>query len=287
MNVKHILNLGAGVQSTTLYLMSMNGLVQRFDVAIFADTGEEPQAVYKHLEWLQSLNGPPILIRTKGKLGDDLIGGRNGNGANFASIPSFILNTPGSKVQGDVGRSRRQCSREYKIEVIDRTIRREILGLKPRRRIPKDVHLYQYFGISLDEKSRASRIWERFHISKESIAEPHFPLIDMLMTRANCLDWLETRVPHRVPKSACTFCPFRDDAGWQELKEAGGNDWNRIVQIDHAIRAPGAITCGDLNGTLFLHRSCKPIDEVDFRPHINPKELQLGFGVECEGVCGV
>jgi len=53
----HVLNLGAGVQSTTLYLMSMSGEVRPFDVAIFADTGEEPQAVYKHLEWLQSLKG--------------------------------------------------------------------------------------------------------------------------------------------------------------------------------------------------------------------------------------
>ena len=34
----HILNLGAGVQSTTLYLMGVYGeLDQPFDVAIFAD----------------------------------------------------------------------------------------------------------------------------------------------------------------------------------------------------------------------------------------------------------
>jgi len=39
--------------------------------------------------------------------------------------------------------------------------------------------------------------------------------------------------------------------------------------------------------TMYVHRSCKPIDEVDFHPKINPKELQLGFDVECFGVCGV
>jgi hypothetical protein len=53
----HILNLGAGVQSTTLYLMFMRRVLQpQIDYAIFADTGEEPTPVYRHLEWLQSLN---------------------------------------------------------------------------------------------------------------------------------------------------------------------------------------------------------------------------------------
>jgi hypothetical protein len=55
MNGSHILNLGAGVQSTTLYLMGCRGEIH-VDVAIFADTGDEPKAVYAHLEWLKSLN---------------------------------------------------------------------------------------------------------------------------------------------------------------------------------------------------------------------------------------
>jgi hypothetical protein len=38
---------------------------------------------------------------------------------------------------------------------------------------------------------------------------------------------------------------------------------------------------------LFLHVLCRPIDEIDFRPRENRKEMQLGFGWECEGVCGV
>ena len=69
----HVLNLGAGVQSTALYLMAMEKSVPAIGCAIFADTGEEPQAVYRHLAWLQSLQGPPILVRDAGsRLGDDL-----------------------------------------------------------------------------------------------------------------------------------------------------------------------------------------------------------------------
>ena len=47
-----ILSLGAGVQSTALLLMSIRGEVERFDCAIFADTGWEPAVVYEHLPWL-------------------------------------------------------------------------------------------------------------------------------------------------------------------------------------------------------------------------------------------
>lgn len=279
----HVLNLGAGVQSTTLYLMSMEGIVRPFDVAIFADTGEEPQAVYAHLEWLQALNGPPILVRTIGRLGDDLRDGRNSTGGRFASIPAYTTANGGI----DVGRTRRQCSMEYKVAVIEQTIRREVVGLKPRQRIPKDVTVHQYFGISLDEKSRATRIWERHHIDHSMPGVPHFPLIDKQMTRANCLDWLADRVPHIVPRSACTFCPFHSDAEWQHLKDAGGADWARAVEIDHALRTTGTVANRDMDQVMYVHRSCKPIDAIDFHPRVNTKELQLGFGVECEGVCGV
>jgi hypothetical protein len=279
MTEHHVLNLGAGVQSTTLYLMSMAGEVRKFDIAIFADTGEEPEAVYRHLDWLQSLNGPAILRRSVGsRLGDDLIHGRNSRGSHFASIPAFTMIEGGTR-----GVTKRQCSSEYKIDVIERTIRREVLGLAPRRKVPKGTIVHQYFGISLDEKSRATRIWERYHVTGESRFQPHFPLIDRMMTRANCLEWLQNKVPHDVPRSACVFCPFHSDAEWQRLKDSENQDWARAVQIDHALRTTGARPNRDMRQTMYVHGSCKPIDEVDFHPRVNPKELQLGFGVECEG----
>ena len=67
----HFLNLGAGVQSTALYLMSIDGdepEVPRFDAAIFADVQEEPDEVYKHLDYLKTLGGPPIVVTTAGRL---------------------------------------------------------------------------------------------------------------------------------------------------------------------------------------------------------------------------
>jgi hypothetical protein len=119
-----VLNLGAGVQSTAVYLMMRQGLIAPADFAIFADTQDEPEAVYAHLAWLQSLNSIPILVRSKGRLSDHLRIGTNSTGGRFASIPAYTAPHEGMRATGAV---RRQCSKEYKIEVIDRTIRREIL----------------------------------------------------------------------------------------------------------------------------------------------------------------
>jgi hypothetical protein len=73
-----ILNLGAGVQSTTVFLMAHEGLIPPIDHAIFADTQEEPEAVYQHLDWLKRIStvtGPVPLIHvgTAGKLGDNTV----------------------------------------------------------------------------------------------------------------------------------------------------------------------------------------------------------------------
>lgn len=287
---KHVLNLGAGVQSTTVFLMSIRGDVRPFDAAVFADTQEEPAAVYEHLQWLCNLGGPPVIVRSAGRLGDHLMSGRNSTGGRFAAIPAFTTADGGE----NVGRGQRQCSKEYKTEVISRAIRRDVLGLGPRQKVRKGWKIHQYFGISLDEKSRASRIWERFHVTAESKFIPHFPLIDLGMTRADCLEWLVTHgnVPHQVPRSACVFCPFHTDAEWERLKTGGGAEWVRIVEVDAALRDPATVYGRSATHSNYLHRSCLPIDQVEFRPRPNAKEQQLGLGltgfdVECEGVCGV
>lgn len=280
-----ILNLGAGVQSTTVYLMANEAQlygVELLDFAIFADTGEEPVEVYEHLSWMKSLGGIPIMIRSKGKLGDDLSRGSNSTGQRFASIPAFTVDLENKKATGML---RRQCSKEYKIEVIDRAIRRDIIGLKPKQRIPKDVLVTQYYGISLDEARRARSIQERAKAHKWLTVK--FPLLKLGMTRADCLTWLSDKVPHQVPKSACVFCPYHNDAEWLRIKQSP-QDWNRAVAIDEAMRIPGNVFNRGLNQPMYLHRSCQPLTQIRFNPKPSIRDIQtnLAFAQECLGVCG-
>ncbi len=198
----HIPNLGAGVQSTALYLMFLDGeFDEKLDYAVFADTQEEPEPVYAHLEWLRSLGGPPILTDTAGKLGDDLIHGQNSTGQRFASIPAFTSAEPGKPG----GMLRRQCTAEYKINVVERVIRRQVVGLEYRPRMPRGVKVVQYFGLSFDEPRRVSKVRNRF--VGHPWSEARFPLFDLEMSRGECVEYRKGRsIPHtRSPaQPACS-----------------------------------------------------------------------------------
>ena len=55
-----VISLGAGVQSSTMALMAANGELPKPDCAIFADTGNEPKAVYTYLDFLKKILPYPI-----------------------------------------------------------------------------------------------------------------------------------------------------------------------------------------------------------------------------------
>lgn len=102
-----ILSLGAGVQSTTMFLMAEKGDLERPDRAIFADTGWEPPAVYEHLKWLQSVATIPIDVVTAGNIREETIA--NVREGRFLTLPVF------SDDAGKPGMLRRQCTKDYKL----------------------------------------------------------------------------------------------------------------------------------------------------------------------------
>jgi len=275
-----ILNLGAGVQSTAIYMLMIDGEIEPADVAIFADTQEEPGGVYDHLAWLESQGGPPILKATAGKLGDDLVAGKNSTGQRFASIPAFTSYKEG----GPRGMTRRQCTSEYKIAVVERVIRRELLGLKPRQRIPKGARLNQLFGFSTDEPKRAGNARIRYEQQMGPQWSVDFPLFDerLWMSRRDCRNYLEGRVPHRVPRSACVFCPFKSNAEWVDLRDNDPESWARAVEVDRALRTSGTIANRNLDQALYIHQSCLPLEKAN----LGDDQLSL-FDLECEGGCGL
>lgn len=268
----HLLNLGAGVQSSVLYVMAVEKELY-LDAAIFADTGEEPQAVYAHLERLKAMGGPTIYIRTAGRLGDDLVKGQHSRGQRFATIPAFTCAQEGTPL----GITRRQCTAEYKINVVDKCIRRELLKLEPYQRIPSDVTVWQYFGFSFDEPGRAARTRKR----ETARFKFRFPLIDEQMTRGDCLRYLDAR-NIKAARSACVFCPYRSNREWRHLKETDPAGWARAIEIDNALRVPGNVLNRNLNQKLYVHATCVPLE----RANLEQDQKSL-FDLDCEGGCGL
>lgn len=284
MDKKRILNLGAGVQSTALYLMALDGEIEPFDVVIFADVQEEPRSVYDHLDWLDSLGGPKIIRVTAGRLGDaldrgtDSRGNSRTDGGHYVAIPAYTLSPAGQK-----GMLRRQCTADFKIAPVERAIRQDVFKVDKGRPIPKGCHVQQVMGLSYDEPKRIIRVKQRF-LAKPKNWSVEFPLFDLEMTRADCVAYLKERVPHGVPRSACVFCPFKSDAEWRYLRDNDAEGWKRAIEIDRVCR-----TGTGLDSQRFLHKSCLPLENVDLRPadeKSGQKHLFSGWQDECEGYCG-
>lgn len=246
------LSLGAGVQSTCLLLLAAEGSLPRLDAAIFADTGWEPRAVYEHLDRIeQEIAAPagiPILRVASGNIRADALDPAH----RFASMPLHILNP-----DGGAGMTRRQCTGEYKIKPIKKKVR-ELLGYPYPQRIPKGTAAEQWIGISTDE----------FHRAKDAdvaYMRNRFPLIELCMTRADCLRLLRARGFGSTPKSACLGCPYHGNAQWRALRDGSPAEWADVVEFDKAIRTGNARANADgklLLGQAYLHRSRVPLHQA-------------------------
>ena len=60
-----VLSLGAGVQSSTLFFKVLHGEIAPVDIAIFADTGNEPKEVYDWVKYLKKEAKGIISTETK------------------------------------------------------------------------------------------------------------------------------------------------------------------------------------------------------------------------------
>lgn len=241
------LSLGAGVQSTTLLLLALEGALPKPDYAIFADTGWEPKRVYDHLDRVAEVaaaGGIPVLRVSKGNLRTDAIDPEH----RYASIPYFVRNPDGSD-----GMGRRQCTSEYKLTPINRKVR-ELLGAAAPdfRRVPKGRVAEQWIGFSTDEIGRVSDKDRVSYITKR------YPLLELGMDRKGCERWLRSRGWTSVEKSACIGCPYHGNRQWRTLRDGDPDGWADAVAFDEAIRKGGARGL-PLNGEAFLHRSRLPL----------------------------
>lgn len=293
-----ILSFGAGVQSTTLLVMACLGDIKKVDHVVFSDTGWEPQNVYDHLEWCKKFAkkyGIEIEITSNGNLRNDIIYGKENN-KRFASIPFFTLGEyPIFEDKKEVdenqlelfefeieekqiikgyevrkGMVRRQCTNEYKIIPIRRACRK-FAGLKHGERA-KDLNIDLLMGISTDEIQRVKPSQERYITHR-------YPLIDKNFSRNDCLNYIKEKGLPTPPKSSCIGCPFHNDVMWKDMKLNDSVSWEEAILIDKQIRK-----LPRFKGQAFLHKSCKPLDEIDF----GTDQLDIDdFANECTGSCGV
>jgi hypothetical protein len=247
-----VINLGWGWQSFTMAAMSALGELDPVDAVIHADTTHERSATYafarKYTPWLESHVLKVITVKSKDNnfyCRDQLKG---------LGTPPLYTNLCTSD-----GMLNRSCTQRWKISPIRRWLQANRAG-RP---------VEQWIGISLDEV-------ERMRDSDVKYITNRYPLIEKRMTRQACGNWLTKHGLEIPPKSACVFCPYHNKRAWWDMKNAGGPDWQKAIEIDRAIRKARPPY------DLFVHADRIPLEQIK-SPRDNG-QLEL-FSEECSGLC--
>jgi hypothetical protein len=263
------LSFGAGVQSTALLVMSNLSLSDcpRADVAIFADTGDEPSWVYEQVERMTAWSKIPVVVVTAGCISADTVARHRGGRTRFAAIPAFTMGSDGRAAM-----LRRQCTREYKIEPIEKHVR-GMFGLAKGQRAKGRVQAKALIGISLDEATRMKP-------SRTAWVENLYPLVDAGMRRSDCIKLILAQGLPEPKKSSCVFCPYHGDEFWRGMKKNYPVEFEKAASFDENIRD---MSKSGVKGQVFLHRSLVPLRVIDFDRQFRMfPDLE---DEECEGSC--
>lgn len=202
-----LVSWGGGVQSTAIAILVEQGRLPRPDAWLWADTGDEPEAVYEHVQkWQPRLNAiaPFIVVRKGGKmprLGDAVISkAMKGTGSN--TLPFYLPTATGSPTVTPRG-----CTFNYKREPLDRAAANLV------KKLGADGFRW-WLGISRDEMQRMK-------------VGMYHPLIEGFdggwlkppLTRDDCVRIIAL-AGETAPRSSCVFCPFRTMHEWSVLSES-------------------------------------------------------------------
>jgi hypothetical protein len=197
--VKYVFSCGGGVQSTACLVLAAQGRIP-YRTFIFANVGDKaedprtiayvrevlkPYAAEHGIEWVdvqrRRRDGTPV------DLFDDL------------RRPVRAINIPVRMANGAPGR--RNCTTEFKIKPIAKWIKRHAPGCTLGK------------GISTDEPHRATPTRE-----SDGYASA-YPLIELGISRADCLRLVADAGLPQPPKSSCWFCPYKTTDQWVAMRK--------------------------------------------------------------------
>lgn len=270
------LSLGAGVQSSTMLMLAIHGEIERPGHVIFSDTGLEPRAVYRHVEWCKKQcmkAGIPFhIVKAPMDMREDFEAFERGEKKYWDARPPLYVTHCGEK--GD-GQARRQCTDRAKMRPV-RKKQKELLGVKTARGLP-EASIIDMIGISTDEARRATPALDRW-------VDRVFPLIDPLkMSRADCQAWWQNNYPRvSLPSSSCVICPFKTAAMWAQMKRDQPEDFTDACDLDDRIRA--AYQKKTQQDT-YIHNGWIPLRNANLNE--GQQTLDLDDEIYCAGGCGL
>lgn len=234
---------GGGVQSTAALVLASQGNID-FPLFIFANVGEDSEnpATLRYVDAIAK----PFAAEHGIELCEVHKRRRDGTPDTIRSWLDRTPRTIGIPMRMANGApGNRSCTEQFKINVVNRELKRRganaaapaVLGL----------------GISMDE-------WHRMRsVSGESWKSIAYPLIDLSMTRQDCVNVIERAGLPVPPKSSCYFCPFKRTSEWQRMRRDEPELFEKVVALERQMNDRRAALEKD---SVWFTYEAKPLTEL-------------------------
>ena len=251
------------MQSTALALMSCENAqaaneghppphpkVPIYDLVVFCDLGFEPPWVKGQVEFIRQACKQvhiPFQVLSAPLYTDFL---KNFGERRTISIPWWTLRKDGHK-----SKMPRNCTIDYKVELISKYVRWELLGYKKGQRLrdeDKKAH-EMHMGFSAEEARRCKESPNPMFVNR-------FPLVDMGLTRADNYAYIKDVWGLETKASACTFCPFHKNYFFKYLRENEPEQFKKVVGMDELLR--DKTPKPPMDSDLFISRSRKRLEDL-------------------------
>jgi 3'-phosphoadenosine 5'-phosphosulfate sulfotransferase (PAPS reductase)/FAD synthetase len=223
----NILNYGGGRQTVALCILVAQGRYTRPDRVVIADTSREKTSTWDYLEEvtrpLLATIGLTVEVAPHSLAYVDLYG-HNGD----LLLPVYT----------QTGKFSAYCSTEWKARVVQRHLRAQ--GIKDYT---------SWIGFAYDERRRIK--------STEGRA---FPLVDLMLTKADCQQIIRDAGLPMPPPSACWMCPNMGNEEWRDVRDKYPDDFEKACLVDEEVRAEDKERGGS---GVWLHASRVPLREAD------------------------
>lgn len=220
-----VFSYGGGVQSTAALVLAAQGRIdyQTFLFCNVGDDSEHPDT----LAYVEQVAKPYAQAQ-----GLELIElkryWRQGERAGQVSTLYGLLTDPKRVSPGGIpvrlqsgAPAMRACTNDFKIDIVDRWLKEH--GAKEQGAM---VGL----GISSDEFLRARNDsgieWKKLD----------YPLLDMRLTRQDCLNIIESAGLPEPPKSSCWFCPYHSITAWRKLRDTRPDLFQKSCDLEALLR---------------------------------------------------
>jgi hypothetical protein len=246
------ISYGGGVQSTALIILAATGQIEPVDVALFSNVGEDsehPSTITYVRDvmtpWAASRGLPVHELRRTLRSGET------------QTLWQRMMDYDGEKLREPIplfgwsgAPMSRSCTLDHKIKVLGKFVKKTV----PKSERPVRVLI----GISTDEYQRANKG------KNEAWEERVYPLLELNLSRNDCIEIIKDAglpVPH---KSSCFFCPFHSANTWSELKQNEPELFNKAVLLENTLNERRS---NRGMAPVYLTRKGKPLIDVVALPH--------------------